>query len=121
MSGFRGRKASGKDDAAARSRVGPLCQAIRQTKLVFANHKKKTLLLAPYGVVCRDEELLLDAVIVLEDGRAPGAPSLSSFALADLIAVARSEQDFTPDPQFYADSLGAAETIVCMAAAGTDS
>jgi hypothetical protein len=115
VSGFQARpEAIG--TSAARARIAPLRQAIERRNLVFANYRKKTLLLAPYAICVRGADLILDGVVVLEDGRAPSAPKLDGFALAELIAIARSDQVFAPDAALCSAAMQVSEMIVCAVA-----
>ena len=80
--------------------TNPLCDAIKHQVCVRAEHKGKSLKLAPHIVYVRKGERTLDALVLETDGKPANKKKLASYSVAELASISATGESFEPSAGF---------------------
>lgn len=105
--------APGADEAEGREHQAVICQAVAGKTCVRAIYNKKDVILAPYVVYTRNDELFMRAVTIEHDGRRPREPKLGTFKLLGLNDVTSTTRRFIPQFDFDPEDAQYAGKTIC--------
>lgn len=90
-----------------------LCQAIASRTCIRTIYNKKDVVLAPYIVYTRNDELFMRAVTIEHDGRPPRELKLGTFKLVGLGQVSMTTRQFTQQFHYNPRDAQYAGKTVC--------
>lgn len=79
-----------------------LVQAIRRKLCVVAVYNRTSMQIAPYILYTRHDDLFIDGVAMLRDGKVPAEFKLGTFKLAGLNSLSLTAESFTVQPLYDA-------------------
>ncbi len=102
---------SADDQAAPAGPVPTMFEAIVRLVTVSATYNRGTVTLAPHAIYTRHDEMYVDAVCLLRDGKPPREEKIGTYKLAGLVDLKlagttfRPSKLFTPGDEKYAGTL----------------
>lgn len=80
-----------------------LAQAIRRKLCIVAVYNRTSMQIAPQILYTKHDDLFIDGVVVLRDGKVPAELKLGTFKLAGLNGVSLTAEPFTAQTLFNPD------------------
>jgi hypothetical protein len=77
-----------------------IAQAIRRKLCIVAIYNRTSMQIAPHILYTRHDDLFIDGVALLRDGKVPGELKLGTFKLAGLNSVSLTAESFTVQPLY---------------------
>lgn len=77
-----------------------LAQAVRRKLCIMAVYNRTNMMIAPHILYTKHDDLFIDGVVTLRDGKVPAELKLGTFKLAGLSNVSLTADGFTVQP-FY--------------------
>jgi hypothetical protein len=87
-------------------------EAIVKQVAVSATYNRGEIVMAPYAVYTRAEEVYVDGVVMERDGAPPKEQKIGTFKLAGLSALRVTPRRFTPDPAHRPGEKRYAHTVL---------
>lgn len=97
------------DGPALSSEAELIVQAIRRKLCIVAVYNRTSMQIAPHILYTRHDELFVDGVVLLRDGKVPAELKLGTFKLVGLNSLSLTAESFTvqalydPNAEKYAD------------------
>ena len=95
-----GRAAAPTEGPALSSEAELLVQAIRRKLRIVATYNRTSMQIAPQILYTKHDDLFIDGVAVLRDGKVPAELKLGTFKLAGLSNVSLTPETFTVQSLF---------------------
>ncbi|ARR52600.1 hypothetical protein [Rhizorhabdus wittichii] len=77
-----------------------IAQAVRRKLAITAVYNRTNMVIAPHILYTKHDDLFIDGVVTLRDGKVPAELKLGTFKLAGLNSVSLTVDTFTVQP-FY--------------------
>ena len=77
-----------------------IAQAVRRKLAITAVYNRTSMVIAPHILYTKHDDLFIDGVVTLRDGKVPAELKLGTFKLAGLNTVSLTVDSFTVQP-FY--------------------
>lgn len=71
-----------------------VAQAIRRKLCIVAIYNRTSMTIAPHILYTKHDDLFVDGVVMLRDGKVPAEPKLGTFKLAGLSGVSLTADSF---------------------------
>ena len=98
------------------SKIAPspatIFEAIVKQVAVAATYNRGEVVLAPYAIYTRGEDVYVDGVTLERDGGPPKEQKIGTFKLAGLNGLRVTPRRFTPDPQHRPGDKRYAHTVL---------
>ena len=87
-------------------------EAIVKLVAISATYNRGEIVMAPYAIYTRGEEVYVDGVVMERDGAPPKETKIGTFKLSGLNGLRVTPRRFTPDPQFRPGEKRYAHTVL---------
>ncbi|WP_340317741.1 hypothetical protein [Rhizorhabdus argentea] len=77
-----------------------LAQAVRRKLCIVAVYNRTSMQIAPHILYTRHDDLFVDGVVMLRDGKVPAELKLGTFKLAGLSSVSLTAETFSVQPLY---------------------
>lgn len=72
-----------------------IAQAVRRKLCIVAIYNRTPMTIAPHILYTKHDDLFIDGVVTLRDGKVPAEPKLGNFKLAGLNSLSLTAEGFT--------------------------